>query len=109
MVQKSKQYWNPAAKGHLAAAGLLSKAAPALVGKNGPVVQRKLASLRAAAKLAHASSPASAPKAQAMKQPPQLAPPSMVPPAGVKPLAIKAATPLNTSLPPKLPTTPGAP
>src|SRR5882724_1607098 len=105
MAQKPKQYWNPAAKGHLAAAGLLSKAAPALVGKSGPVVQRKLASLRAAAKLAHASQ-TPAPKPQTMKQPPQLAPPSMVPPAGTKPLATKPATPLNTSLPPKLPSTP---
>jgi hypothetical protein len=33
--------------------------------------------------------------------------PSSEPPAGVKPLATKPATPLDTSLPPKMPTTPG--
>jgi hypothetical protein len=51
MAPKSKSYWNPSAKGHLHAAGTLSKSAPNLT-KSGPVVQRKLASFRVAAKLA---------------------------------------------------------
>lgn len=95
MAPKSKTYFSPDAKGHLAAAHLLSKAAPHLA-KSAPVVQRKMASFRAAAKLAKAkaSSPA---KAQAMTQPPQLAPPSDQPPTAKK---------VPTGLPPKVPTTP---
>jgi hypothetical protein len=66
------------------------------------VLQRKLASFRAAAKLASPKGPDLEP----MNLPPSLDPPSSLPPAGIKPLGIKPATPLETSMPPKLPTTP---
>lgn len=104
MAKKSTTYWQPEAKGHLAAAHALSKAAPNL-GKSAPVVAKKLASFRVAAKLAKQKA-LKAPKAHAMTQPPQLAPPSQFPPAGNKPLATKPGTPLKTSLPPKMPETP---
>src|SRR3954469_28653 len=52
MVQKSKTYWEPSAKAHLAAAHILSRAAPNL-GKSAPVVAKKVASFKAAAHLAH--------------------------------------------------------
>src|SRR5579859_7199738 len=52
MVRKSHHYWSPDAKGHLSAASLLSKTAPNLT-KSPPLVVRKVASFRAAAKLAH--------------------------------------------------------
>jgi hypothetical protein len=101
MAPKSTTYWNPDKQGHLYAMGTLNKNAPNLT-KSGPVVQRKLASFRAAAKLS-AKVPKVAP-IKAVKPPPM---PSMAqPPAGVKPLGIKPATPLKTSLPPKVPTTP---
>lgn len=98
MAKKQKSYWTPDAKGHLAAAHTLSKAAPHLA-KSAPVVQRKLASFRAAAKLAKAAK-TKVPKpaaAQPMTQPPHLAPPSNLPPTAKK---------LSTALPPSLPTTP---
>lgn len=94
-MKKAKTYWNPAAKGHIAAAATLSKKAPHL-SKSAPVVQRKLASFRAAAKAAKAKV-APIPKPDV---------PTPTPPAGVKPLGTKPATPLKTGLPPKVPTSP---
>lgn len=94
MAPKSKTYWRPDAKGHLNAAASLSKNAPHLT-KSAPVVQRKLASLRAAAKLANKSKP-----------PAQEQPNLAQPPAGTKPLGTKPATPLQTGQPPRMPTTP---
>ena len=52
MATKSRTYWNPTAKGHLAAGATLSRRAPNLT-KSAPVIQKKLASFRAAAKLAN--------------------------------------------------------
>lgn len=92
MAKKSHGYWSPDAKGHLAAAHTLTKAAPHLT-RSAPVMQRKVASFRAAAKLAH--------QAKALKKPPQQT--LAQPPAGTKPLGTKPATPLKTSLPPKMP------
>ncbi len=91
MVQKSSAPWRPRPKGHVNAGAILSRKATSL-GKSAGTVQRKLASFRAAAKLANRP-PATEPL------PPHLTPPSNQPPAGA---------PLKTSLPPKLPTTPGA-
>lgn len=94
MAPKSKTYWKPDAKGHLNAAAALSKNAPHLA-KSAPVVQRKLASLRVAAKLA------------AKSEPPKLDLSNLAqPPAGTKPLGTKPATPLKTGQPPKVPTSP---
>ena len=51
MAPKSKKYWAPEAKGHIAASHMLTKAAPNL-GRSAPVLARKQASFQAAAKLA---------------------------------------------------------
>ena len=99
MAKKSVTYWNPSAKGHLGAAHMLSKAAPHL-SKSAPVVQRKLASFRAAAKAASRASSSVPP----IKKPPPFQPSKLQqPPAGDKPLGTKPATPLKTGLPPKMP------
>jgi hypothetical protein len=91
MALKSKKYWKPTAKGHLNAARSLSKNAPSLK-KSGLAIKRKLASFRAAAKLAKI------PDLEPVKMPPHLQPPSSLPPPMTK---------LDVSQPPKLPTTPG--
>ena len=104
MAKKSKTYWAPDAKGHLAAAHLLSKNAPHL-SKSAPVVQRKVASFRAAAKAQSKVAPIPKLVASQAGAPSKLTQPpaGSLPPAGVKPLGTKPATPLKTSLPPKLP------
>ena len=89
MAKKLKTYWQPDAKSHLAAAHLLAKNAPHLA-HSAPVVQRKQASFRAAAKLAAKLKLPKQPKAEVMKQPPQAQMPSIAPPK----------TPLGTNEPP---------
>ena len=99
MAHKPKTFWSPDAKGHLAAASLLSHKAPHLT-KSAPIIQKKLGSFRAAAKLAAKAEPIPKQPAVPSNLPKALSPPSQQPPAQGAFLQTKPATPLKNSLPP---------
>lgn len=90
MAPKSAKYWSPDAKGHLAAAHTLGKAAPNLT-KPSPVLPKKLASFHAAAKLAKAKVP-KVPKLKLAQSNPSPTPD--VEPLNPTPNAQPAVTPL---------------
>src|SRR5258708_39076168 len=102
MARKSSHYWSPEAKGHLAAASLLNRAAPHL-SKSPPVVAKKLASFRAAAKLAHAHQQESTKPPPKIKTVNSMTPEASSPTPNAKPVV---APMKKAPTPPKVPTTP---
>ena len=90
MAQKLSPPWRPRPQGHINAGAILSRKA-SMSGKSGATVQRKLASFRAAAKIAKLTTVNSM-TPQAPSPTPQVTP-------VIQPLA-------SAPRPPKLPTTP---